>query len=280
MNKKEENTILKQYDNEKKIEVGLDEAGRGCLFGPVCIAAVIWPKVDPNPSMVIKDSKKCSEKYREKCYDYIIKNAVAYSIKLMDHNYIDKKNILETTIDGMHLCLDEISGSVDTILVDGNSFKQYYSSKKDVYLEVIDMWENQTQELLAPAANEDSSAKAIKKLFNLLAKQLKIDGSFFNCLPTLWAIARHDDDFKKKMQKVYNRFQRFIELIILRGIESKEFVNLKPDNAKTPALSLILNFEGIFWFNIFNSKYVDAEKYIEEISSSILYVYTQRKGEK
>ena len=156
----------------------------------------------------------------------------------------------------------------------------YYSSKKDVYLAVIDMWENQTQELLAPAANEDSSAKAIKKLFNLLAKQLKIDGSFFNCLPTLWAIARHDDDFKKKMQKVYNRFQRFIELIILRGIESKEFVNLKPDNAKSPALSLILNFEGIFWFNIFNSKYVDAEKYIEEISSSILYVYTQRKGEK
>ena len=108
------------------------------------------------------------------------------------------------------------------------------------------MWENQTQELLAPAVDEDSSAKAIKKLFNLLAKQLKIDGSFFNCLPTLWAIARHDDDFRKKMQKVYNRFQRFIELIILRGIESKEFVNLKPDNAKTPALSLILNFEGIF----------------------------------
>ena len=134
MNKKEENTILKQYDNEKKIEVGLDEAGRGCLFGPVCIAAVIWPKVDPNPSMVIKDSKKCSEKYREKCYDYIIKNAVAYSIKLMDHNYIDKKNILETTIDGMHLCLDEISGSGDTILVDGNSFKQYYSSKKDDFI--------------------------------------------------------------------------------------------------------------------------------------------------
>ena len=62
----------------------------------------------------------------------------------------------------------------------------------------------------------------------------------------MWAIARHDDDFRKKMQKVYNRFQRFIELIILRGIESKEFVNLQPDNAKTPALSLILNFEGIF----------------------------------
>ena len=156
------------------------------------------------------------------------------------------------------------SSTMDDIVAESKMSKgaiyHYYSSKKDVYLAVIDMWENQTQELLAPAADEKSSAKAIKELFNLLAKQLKIDGSFFNCLPTLWAIARHDDDFKKKMQKVYNRFQRFIELIILKGIESKEFVNLRPNNAQTSALSLILNFEGIFWFNIFSSKYVDAEK--------------------
>ena len=77
------------------------------------------------------------------------------------------------------------------------------------------------------------------------------------------------------MQKVYNRFQKFIELIILKGIESKEFVNLRAENSKTSALSLILNFEGIFWFNIFHSKYVDAEKYIDEISNYILYAYTQ-----
>ena len=176
------------------------------------------------------------------------------------------------------------SSTMDDIVAESKMSKgaiyHYYSSKKDVYLAVIDMWENQTQELLAPAADEKSSAKAIKELFNLLAKQLKIDGSFFNCLPTLWAIARHDDDFKKKMQKVYNRFQRFIELIILKGIESKEFVNLRPNNAQTSALSLILKYEGIFWFNIFSSKYVDAEKYIDEVSSYILYAYTQKEGEK
>ena len=176
------------------------------------------------------------------------------------------------------------SSTMDDIVAESKMSKgaiyHYYSSKKDVYLAVIDMWENQTQELLAPSTDEKSSAKAIKELFNLLAKQLKIDGSFFNCLPTLWAIARHDDDFKKKMQKVYNRFQRFIELIILKGIESKEFVNLRPNNAQTSALSLILNFEGIFWFNIFSSKYVDAEKYIDEVSSYILYAYTQKEGEK
>jgi|TARA_Y100000996_G_scaffold412829_2_gene399784 ribonuclease HII len=134
---KKGNTLLEQYDDEHKIEVGLDEAGRGCLFGPVCIASVIWPKKDPENAMVIKDSKKCTEKYREKCYEYIINNAVAYSIQLMDHNYIDKHNILKSTLDGMHLCLDNVSKEdveIDTILVDGNHFKQYYCSKKDDYI--------------------------------------------------------------------------------------------------------------------------------------------------
>ena len=199
-------------------------------------------------------------------------------------NQEDKKNAILMAAVKVLTTKGYYSSTMDDIVEQADISKgaiyHYFSSKKDVYLAVIDMWEDQTQKLLAPAADESSSAKAIKELFNLLAKQLKIDGSFFNCLPTLWAIARHDDDFKKKMQKVYNRFQRFIELIILKGIESKEFVNLRPNNAQTSALSLILNFEGIFWFNIFSSKYVDAEKYIDEVSSYILYAYTQKEGEK
>ena len=75
--------MLKQYHEKDKLEVGLDEAGRGCLFGPVCVAGVIWLDEDPNPEIVLKDSKKCSEKYRKKCYDYIIDNCIAYSIQLI-----------------------------------------------------------------------------------------------------------------------------------------------------------------------------------------------------
>ena len=129
--------ILKQYENEKDIEVGLDEAGRGCLFGPVCIAGVIWVKEEPENSMEVKDSKKCSEKYRNKCYEYIKLNAVQYSIQMIDHEDIDKKNILQCSIEGMHLCLDDITKkqNVDMILVDGNHFKQYYSSKMDEFIE-------------------------------------------------------------------------------------------------------------------------------------------------
>ena len=195
----------------------------------------------------------------------------------------DKKKIILMSAVKVLTTKGFYSSTMDDIVAESNMSKgaiyHYYSSKKDVYLAVIDMWEDQTQKLLAPALDEKSSAKAIKQLFSLLAKQLKIDGSFFNCLPTLWAIARHDEDFKKSMQKVYNRFQKFIELIILRGIKSGEFVNLKAKNSKTSALSLILNFEGIFWFNIFQSQYVDAEKYIDEVSSYILYAYTKPKGE-
>ena len=173
------------------------------------------------------------------------------------------------------------SSTMDDIVEESKMSKgavyHYYSSKKDVYLAVIDMWEHKTQLLLAPAAKEESSYKGLKKLFRLLVKELKMDGSFFNCLPTLWAIARHDDDFKNSMQRVYNRFQKFVELIIIKGIENKEFVKLDP---KISSLSLILNFEGIFWFSIFKSKDVDAESYIDQVSNYILNAYMLKKGDK
>ena len=128
--------ILKQYKNEGDIEVGLDEAGRGCLFGPVCIAGVIWPDIDPDPNIVIKDSKKCTEKHRNKCFEYIKEKSLGYSIKILDNNIIDKENILKCSLDGMHLCLDELTEShdIDTILVDGNHFHPYYSQRKDDFI--------------------------------------------------------------------------------------------------------------------------------------------------
>lgn len=137
MPKEKLKNILKQYENEGEIEVGLDEAGRGCLFGPVCVAGVIWCQKDPDDGMEIKDSKKCTEKYRNKCFEYIKDNCVSYSIQTLDHEEIDKKNILQCSIEGMHLCLDEITSKtkVDMILVDGNHFHQYYSSDMDDFVE-------------------------------------------------------------------------------------------------------------------------------------------------
>lgn len=132
--------MLKQYLDESKIEVGIDEAGRGCLFGPVCVAAVIWPKQDPQYNNdippEIKDSKKVSEKKRYILKDYIEKNALAYSVQFVSHEEIDQTNILQATMKGMHLCIDEIRKNhmIDTLLIDGNHFKVY----TDENLECID----------------------------------------------------------------------------------------------------------------------------------------------
>jgi len=101
--------ILKQYQDKDQLEVGLDEAGRGCLFGPVCVAGVTWLDEDPEHCIEIRDSKKCTEKHRLKCYDIIIEHSKAYSIQMIDNDAIDKDNILRSSLKGMHLCLDEIS---------------------------------------------------------------------------------------------------------------------------------------------------------------------------
>lgn len=125
--------MLKQYLDETKIEVGIDEAGRGCLFGPVCVAAVIWPHEDPEPCLEIKDSKKVSEKKRLLLQDYIKENALAWSVQFVSHEEIDNLNILQATMKGMHRCVDEIRQQieVDTILVDGNSFPMYTDESLD-----------------------------------------------------------------------------------------------------------------------------------------------------
>jgi|TARA_B100001094_G_scaffold150375_1_gene145501 ribonuclease HII len=130
-------STLEQFKNENDLEVGLDEAGRGCLFGPVCVAGVIWLKEEPTDSITIKDSKRCNEKYRNKCADYIKGNAITYSIHMIGNSIIDKENILKCSIDGMHQCLDTISEKSDfnSILVDGNHFRTYYNPVKDEFID-------------------------------------------------------------------------------------------------------------------------------------------------
>ena len=123
---------MEQYYEVGNIEAGIDEAGRGCLFGPVSVASVVWLNDDPDPNIVIKDSKKMNSKQKDIAYDHILDYAVAYSHIFLDNDEIDKTNILKTTIRGMHLCLDDITKQldIDTILVDGNQF-DYYIDNND-----------------------------------------------------------------------------------------------------------------------------------------------------
>jgi len=119
---------MNQYYQENKIEIGIDEAGRGCLIGPVCISGVILGDIDSNPPPYkIRDSKKCSPQIRKILREYIENNSIAFSVQFIDEKIIDKINILKSTIKGMHLCIDEICSqiNIDTILVDGNYFEPY-----------------------------------------------------------------------------------------------------------------------------------------------------------
>ena len=117
--------MLKPYLHKNLIEAGCDEAGRGCLAGPVYAAAVILPKDLYHPDL--NDSKKLSSKQRETLRQFIESNAICFSIASADHIEIDEINIFNASILAMHRALDKLSTQAQHILVDGNRFKPYHS---------------------------------------------------------------------------------------------------------------------------------------------------------
>ena len=111
------------YENEYlakgcKYIAGIDEAGRGPLAGPVCVASVIMPLGESDIIEGINDSKKLSEKKRDLLYDKIIEKAIAYHIELVDEETIDSINILNATKVGMIACIDNLSVRPNVVLID------------------------------------------------------------------------------------------------------------------------------------------------------------------
>lgn len=106
----------KYYEKGMVLVAGVDEAGRGPLAGPVCVASVIMPQ--DNIIDEINDSKKLSEKKREKLYDQIIKTAICYHIELIDNNIIDEINILNATKLGMKKCIEGLEIVPEIAIID------------------------------------------------------------------------------------------------------------------------------------------------------------------
>ncbi len=104
-------------------EAGCDEAGRGCLAGPVVAAAVIFEKGYKNKAL--NDSKQLSESERFRLRDIIIKDAIAYEVSFVSETEIDRINILNASINAMHMALDKLKIIPQHIIVDGNKFKPY-----------------------------------------------------------------------------------------------------------------------------------------------------------
>ena len=107
----------------KNIEAGCDEAGRGCLAGPVVAAAVILPKKYRNN--MLNDSKILPKNKREKLDNIIKKDCLAYSIGIATPNEIDNINILNASILAMHRAISKLKTIPELLLIDGNQFKAY-----------------------------------------------------------------------------------------------------------------------------------------------------------
>ena len=112
--------LLSQY-TENKIEAGCDEAGRGCLAGPVFAAAVILPKSFANE--LLNDSKKLTPKQRLMLREVIEKEALAWAVSVVDNNEIDKINILNASFLAMNEAVQMLDMQPELLLIDGNRFK-------------------------------------------------------------------------------------------------------------------------------------------------------------
>jgi ribonuclease HII len=125
--------MLKAYHNKEMIEAGCDEAGRGCLAGPVVAAAVILPiKFRHN---LLNDSKQMTEENRYALREIIQEKALAWAVGELDNNEIDKINILNASFKAMHLAVDQLKIKPAMLLIDGNRFNPYAGIPHKCFIE-------------------------------------------------------------------------------------------------------------------------------------------------
>ena len=115
--------MLLPFFQDQLLEAGCDEAGRGCLAGPVFAAAVILPKNFKHD--LLNDSKQLTETQRKALRTEIEQQALAFAVAQVDHDEIDRINILQASFLAMHRALDQLKINPELILVDGNRFKKY-----------------------------------------------------------------------------------------------------------------------------------------------------------
>ena len=115
--------MLKQYYNKELIEAGCDEAGRGCLAGPVFAAAVILPKKFKNK--ILNDSKQLSDAQRKLLRPIIESEAIAWAVAEVNVEEIDDINILNASFLAMHRALDKLKTIPQHLIIDGNRFNVY-----------------------------------------------------------------------------------------------------------------------------------------------------------
>jgi ribonuclease HII len=115
--------MLQSFFQNQLTEAGCDEAGRGCLAGPVFAAAVMLPRDFFHP--LLNDSKQVAEKQREELRIFIEQHALDFSVAMVDHEEIDRINILQASFKAMHLAIHKLRKLPQLLLIDGNRFNPY-----------------------------------------------------------------------------------------------------------------------------------------------------------
>lgn len=125
---------LKTRYLENTVEFGIDEVGRGCLFGPVCVCCVYIPENLKIPaSLKLRDSKKTTPRQRRLIMEFVEKNEdIKFSYIFIDNNVIDEINILQATFRGMHQSIETMCLHPEHLLIDGDKFKYYTDKAGDI----------------------------------------------------------------------------------------------------------------------------------------------------
>lgn len=123
------NEGLKPYFKEGVVEAGCDEAGRGCLAGPVYAAAVILPADFFNP--LLNDSKQLSEKQRYQLRPLIEQEAIAWAVGVVSNQEVDEINVLNASYLAMHRAVSKLKVTPQHLIIDGNRFKKYKDLSHD-----------------------------------------------------------------------------------------------------------------------------------------------------
>ena len=147
-------------------------------------------------------------------------------------------------------------------------FDWYYSSKKEVYLSLVNYWVHNYGVVINHIVEDgEPAAKQLTDLFQYFVDQYESNSMVFKALVEFWSLASRDPDFKEKFQTVYSDFTDLIETIIIRGVKDGEFKNL---NTRIAALSIMVNIEATNWFTLFDTHGVTVREYMKTLTDFIL----------
>ena len=202
-------SILLPYQKEDTIEIGIDEAGRGCLFGDVFIAGVILPQnilelIEKEKKVVIRDSKKLSKKKRMIAKEFIERVAIDYCVVQKSNEKIDEINILKATLEGMHDVVRNIGRKPEKILVDGNRFPTYFDeegkeNKHDCIIKGDDTYLSIACASILAKTNKDLYIEKMVKDYPDLEKYDLLNNSGYGTKKHIEAIQKYGiTDFHRK----------------------------------------------------------------------------------